>query len=749
MIGTIDIKVNAAHPNMPLCPIYAHIGSPSQVRIINVPKAIGKWAVTSVQITANYPDNTSRSVTATLVGGCWSATLPASTSVGQSLMGFKVTASGTDETGAAVTGYVLGKGDVFILNDDSTITIGSTTYYVHLLDVQPTYPKKGDLCLIGGAWKIYNGTEWIAFGGGTGDVRHAEFADMTADLDADESSLGDVMTKMNALITKLKGTTAALVALLALGSFAAVDVQTAKLSALPGKTMVVTNVTGAAAASDLTTATNALATAITNKADKSELALKQDKLPYATNAIPAGVISGAPWMTQNTADGRYLKMNGSVGSIGWEDGGQSLVLHAASFKGDVLGNVRGDSIIANDIYGYKYGVTGVSLVSYLDETYAKVGDIPTASSLHAVTYAADAPDAHKTAAGILTVAANAAGTKDEALFTSADYLTITNGTTTAATKSYVTSQNNTTRAIVETWENFLDGSNVVFSITNYISGSCNLDTAKLRIMEMTNGVYREVFNSRNEILLHLNNFKTNDFAVATNTVISGVIAAISDKADKDWGKYTSAGGEAPSNTVYMTAPSTVFAGGLDYKRVAVGEGMIGVLTTKGAPVYTTGDEGTFKFQDDGGTNYFGFAKTDSYTIGCDTDGINVNDHLVTLTYNVTMSGVPCIWYKSDISTTGGWEQLNTPDGNPVAGASHLVSWEATPAAGTEVCYINCPEAAGFFRATIEDEGSAKFMTNMPADLGGGILCTNTATEAIGTIRPVYNGSTVTWTWSGL
>lgn len=305
-----------------------------------------------------------------------------------------------------------------------------------------------------------------------------------------------------------------------------------------------------------------------------------------------------------------------------------------------------------------------------------------------------------------------------------------------------------TRAIVATWENFLDGSNVVFSITNYISGTYNLDNAKFRILEMTNGFYREVYNSREEITMHINNFKNNDFRVATNQVITSVNEKIAGKADKAWGRYTSAGGVAPSNTVYMTEPQTVFAGGLEYERVAVGEGSVCVLTTAGAPVYTAGDEGTFKFQDDGGTNYFGFAKTDSYTIGCNTDGITVQNSIVTLTYNVTMSGVPCIWYKQDVGTAGPWEQLNLSDGTAVPGASHLVTWDMSPAAGTEVCYINCAnQAKGFFKATVEVPGSAKFMTNMPADLGGGIICTNTATGVNGVIRPSFNGSTVIWSWS--
>lgn len=318
----------------------------------------------------------------------------------------------------------------------------------------------------------------------------------------------------------------------------------------------------------------------------------------------------------------------------------------------------------------------------------------------------------------------------------------------AATLQAAKDDNAQTRQIVTTWENFLDGSNVVFSVTNYISGTYSLDAAKLRILELRDGEYREVYNSRDEILLHIQDFKDKDFKAATNQVIGAVNSAIENKADRDWGKYTSAGGEAPENTVYMTAPNTVFAGGLEYERVAVGEGTICVLTTHGAPVWTQGDEGTFKFQDDGGTNYFGFAKTDSYTIGVNTDGISVQNQMVTLTYNITMSGRPCVWYKADLSSNTQWEQLNLPDGSAVAGASHAVTWEQNPDPGTQVCYINVGnQPQGFFRATIEVAGEAKFMTNMKADLSGGIICPNTDTGVHGVIKPSFNGSSVIWTWS--
>ena len=303
--------------------------------------------------------------------------------------------------------------------------------------------------------------------------------------------------------------------------------------------------------------------------------------------------------------------------------------------------------------------------------------------------------------------------------TPSDYATVKANASTAKEQAETNKEDiSTVTEVVQTWESFLDGSNVVFSITNYISGAYSNDTAKLRILELRDGEYVEVYNSRTEIINHIETAKT-DIAAAMDEAIDG-------KADKAWGKYTSAGGEAPSNTVYMTAPNTVFAGGMEYQRVAVGEGSVCVLVTKGAPVWTQGDEGVFKFQDDGGTNYFGFAKTDSYTVGADTDGISVSDNIVTLTYNVTMSGVPVIWYTPSLTAPITWEQLNLPDGTAVEGASKAVSWEASPDAGTEICYINCSEAQGFFKATIEVAGSAKFITNMPADLSGGILCTDGA-----------------------
>lgn len=293
--------------------------------------------------------------------------------------------------------------------------------------------------------------------------------------------------------------------------------------------------------------------------------------------------------------------------------------------------------------------------------------------------------------------------------------------------------NSNTTAIVNEYVAFVDGSNVTFVITNYLSGSYNINAGKFKIRELRDGQYNTVYDSREEIRIHLTNAVNTLTANFNQRLLeyANILSASLDlKADKDWGKYTSAGGLAPSNTTYLTSPHTVFAGGMEYERVSVALGTICILTNHGAPTYTQGDEGTFKFQDDGGTNYFGFAKTDSYTIGCNTDNIEVSSDggLVTLTYNITMSGVPCIWYTTDLVNSQ-WVQLNLSDGTQAEGAPVVVSWEQNPEPDTEVCYINTANLpAGFFKATIEVAGSAKFMTNMPADFSGGVLCTDGITR---------------------
>lgn len=330
-----------------------------------------------------------------------------------------------------------------------------------------------------------------------------------------------------------------------------------------------------------------------------------------------------------------------------------------------------------------------------------------------------AEDAQETAAG----AAAGAEFARQAAFLAATAATNYTDEAVTTAESRIAATNAETRAIVASWESFLDGSNVVFNITNYLSGAYYADAPKFRILELKDDTYTEIYSARTEIT---NNIAAFDAAIVRPREQT-MANAINSRAPLAWGAVTSAGTvNEETNSVWITHPNTVFAGGLEFRRIACGIGSVCVLCDSGAGVYTAGEEGVFRFSDFGGTNSFGFATTASYMIGAAADSISVSGRgTVEISFAVTMTGRPVLWYSPTIPGGGVWEQLNNPDGSAVHGASHAVSWETSPEPGYETCYINCAgEASGFFRATIEVPGSASFFSTMPADLQGGILCTD-------------------------
>ena len=129
MIGTIDIEIQAKNPNMPLWPLRAYIGSPSSLRVRNVPKKIGKWEITAVRVSVVYPDTELKTAQCVLTGGVWVGTVEGSSASGSCANGYTVFADGVDENGDPVSGYVLGRGDVEILKADGT-PIEDPTHFV-------------------------------------------------------------------------------------------------------------------------------------------------------------------------------------------------------------------------------------------------------------------------------------------------------------------------------------------------------------------------------------------------------------------------------------------------------------------------------------------------------------------------------------------------------------------------------------------------------------------------------------------
>lgn len=171
MINTLEIRVVAASPQKPLPPWFAFQGSPSSVRVIDVPKSVGTWQITGVQVQVLYPDNQSIVKEAVRTGSVWVATIEGCDTAGKVIQGYQITASGKDENDNPVEGYVLGCGDVFIMevSNDIKALVGKTA--VRYLDDLPTTPVEGDMYLANGTMKFFTGSEWVDFGGGsTGDI---------------------------------------------------------------------------------------------------------------------------------------------------------------------------------------------------------------------------------------------------------------------------------------------------------------------------------------------------------------------------------------------------------------------------------------------------------------------------------------------------------------------------------------------------------------------------------------------------
>ena len=157
MIGTIDITVNAEHPNVPLAPVFSWRGSASRINVEGVPSLCGSWYVSSVSIAIATPDGkTTTYPCARTCNGIYSATIEATDTPGKSANGITITA--TDEAGKD---YVLGRGDLYILDGAAIPAPGDVSWSVRLMDGKPEDPKDGDAYFDeDGTLMVYSGGSW-------------------------------------------------------------------------------------------------------------------------------------------------------------------------------------------------------------------------------------------------------------------------------------------------------------------------------------------------------------------------------------------------------------------------------------------------------------------------------------------------------------------------------------------------------------------------------------------------------------
>ena len=159
MIGTIQVKISAHSPQMPLCPVFAFQDSYQNVRICDVPKKIGDWSIKRVEVECQFPDNKVGKFDCSLIGGVWATTISACSTAGTTTNGFVV--NGYDENNNK---YILGKSDLYILTNDSRIVPQKELTVVNILPSKPQTPHVGDAVFVEGKFEVYDGANWISTG---------------------------------------------------------------------------------------------------------------------------------------------------------------------------------------------------------------------------------------------------------------------------------------------------------------------------------------------------------------------------------------------------------------------------------------------------------------------------------------------------------------------------------------------------------------------------------------------------------
>ena len=211
-------------------------------------------------------------------------------------------------------------------------------------------------------------------------------------------------------------------------------------------------------------------------------------------------------------------------------------------------------------------------------------------------------------------------------------------------------------------------------------------------------------------------------------------------APKAWSRVTSGlGAEAPSNTTWISTPTTVIAGGYEPSKYITSGGAIWLVTSNGmAYDFSPSTNNTaylnISAQDD--VPMFRIEKTDAYLVGVNATGVTVeNGNTLVVNVDIVAADHPLVRVKGEL-TDATWEKEE--DGIPSALAT--VAWSGST--GNYTCRITNNTGSSSLFAYFEylQEGGTKIVNQAVMDVGQGILCT----DGVHKCRPVYNNGNITW-----
>ncbi len=270
------------------------------------------------------------------------------------------------------------------------------------------------------------------------------------------------------------------------------------------------------------------------------------------------------------------------------------------------------------------------------------------------------------------------------------------------------------------------GSNIVIEVTNYNSRA---NPPEMKLMRLDDkGIYEVMWTETNGLERTYNR-------AASNTAEQ--VAALERKAaetyaPRGWSATTSGlGADAPKDTTWISTPTTVIAGGLEYSKVVTSSGQLWFLRSNGMVANVGGNSGGyFDISASDGTSVFSIEKTDSYMAPVDTDGISVRGDTVEIRLSVVSADHPFLRYAPTLKAPVAWQKEEDGFSAPIA-----VSWSGS--SGAWVATVTTTAKEGFFQFEFFQEGGTKIKSGGAMDVStGGILCT----DGIHKCRPVYNSN---------
>lgn len=193
MNQSIFIEIKAAPDR--LMPTIVYQGSAVTFGITGVPAHRFACEITGVAIRLTTIDGTVATVSAVKQGAVWTATFPATATArnGHVANGVALILTGNDEARNSRT-WIESVGDLRINALDPSATPGEQHDSMRWFDTQPTDPKAGDVSLVDGIVKLFNGSAWISLGGLNSVSWDIITGKPAEGLDYHDVTIGDIFT---------------------------------------------------------------------------------------------------------------------------------------------------------------------------------------------------------------------------------------------------------------------------------------------------------------------------------------------------------------------------------------------------------------------------------------------------------------------------------------------------------------------------------------------------------------------------